>query len=101
VRDDRNPPPSRRPTQSSSHYHDLADLATFARTTVVNAHALTRALRSEADRRGLQLPDRLAIPDPTWGPGLHEWHETTPASPTVTSPKRSEPQPRSSTQPWL
>jgi hypothetical protein len=55
--------------QSSSRYHDLADLATFARTTVVDAHALTRALRSEANRRGLQLPDRLTIPDPTWGPG--------------------------------
>jgi hypothetical protein len=30
---------------------------------------LTRALRSEAGRRGLQLPDRLTIPDPSWGPG--------------------------------
>jgi hypothetical protein len=55
--------------QPSSHYHDLADLAAFARTTVVDAHALIRALHSEADRRGLQLPDRLTIPDPTWGPG--------------------------------
>lgn len=55
--------------QPSSRYHDLADLATFARTAAIDAHALTRALRSEADRRGLQLPDRLTIPDPTWGPG--------------------------------
>jgi hypothetical protein len=55
--------------QSSSRYHDLADLATFARTTVVDARALTRALSSEADRRGLQLPDKLTIPDPTWDPG--------------------------------
>lgn len=55
--------------QPSSRYHDLADLAIFARTTVVDARALTRALSSEADRRGLQLPDKLAIPDPTWGPG--------------------------------
>jgi hypothetical protein len=55
--------------QSSSRYHDLADLATFARTAVIDAHALTCALRSEADRRGLQLPDRLTVPDPTWGPG--------------------------------
>ena len=49
--------------QSSSRYHDLADLATFARTAVIDAHALTCALRSEADRRGLQLPDRLTVPD--------------------------------------
>ncbi|MGH3693775.1 MAG: nucleotidyl transferase AbiEii/AbiGii toxin family protein [Pseudonocardiaceae bacterium] len=56
---------SDRQPQSSTRYHDLADLATFARTTVVDAHALTRALRSEADRRGLQLPDKLTIPDPT------------------------------------
>lgn len=55
--------------QPSSRYHDLADLATFARTTVVDAQALIRALRSEANRRNLQLPDRLTIPDPTWGPG--------------------------------
>ncbi len=55
--------------QPSSRYHDLADLATFARTVAIDARALIRALRSEADRRGLQLPDRLSIPDPTWGPG--------------------------------
>lgn len=53
----------------SSRYHDLADLATIARTTVVDAQALIRALHSEANRRGLQLPNRLTIPDPNWGPG--------------------------------
>lgn len=36
---------------------------------MVDAHALTRALRSEANRRGLHLPDRLTIPDLTWSPG--------------------------------
>lgn len=55
--------------QPSSRYHDLADLATFARTATVNAHALTRALRSEATRRGLELPHKLTVPDPSWGPG--------------------------------
>ncbi|MQA13098.1 MAG: hypothetical protein GEV09_02720 [Pseudonocardiaceae bacterium] len=56
-------------SRPSSRYHDLADLATFARTATVDAHALTHALRSEADRRGVQLPDKLAVPDPSWGPG--------------------------------
>ncbi len=69
MRNDRNPQPADGQPQPSSRYHDLADLATFARTAAIDAHALTRALRSEADRRGLQLPDRLTIPDPTWGPG--------------------------------
>jgi hypothetical protein len=58
--------------QASTRYHDLADLAdlaTFARTAFPKADALTRALRSEATRRGLELPTQLSIPGPSWGPG--------------------------------
>lgn len=56
-------------SRPSSRYHDLADLATFARTTIVDARALIRALRSEATRRSLELPHKLTVPDPSWGPG--------------------------------
>lgn len=47
---------------ASTRYRDLADLATFARTSAIDGDALTRALRSESDRRTLVLPSRL--PDP-------------------------------------
>lgn len=87
--------------QPSSRYHDLADLATFARTTVVDAQALIRALRSEAGRRGLQLPDRLTIPDPTWDPGYARVAGDTHASSIGTWPRCSEPQLRSLIQLWL
>lgn len=56
-------------TQASTRYHDLADLATFARTATLGVDALTRALGSEATRRGLELPTKLSIPDPSWRPG--------------------------------
>jgi Nucleotidyl transferase AbiEii toxin, Type IV TA system len=55
--------------QASTRYRDLADLATFARTAVVEAHLLIRALRGEASRRALTLPDKLTAPDAAWGPG--------------------------------
>lgn len=57
------------PPSPSSRYHDLADLATFARIATVDADGLTQAVGSEARHRGLQLPDRLTVPDPSWRPG--------------------------------
>jgi hypothetical protein len=46
----------------STRYRDLVDLATFARTTEIDGPALATALRSESDRRGVELPNHL--PDP-------------------------------------
>lgn len=46
----------------TTRYRDLVDLATFARTSEIDGRALGRALRSEARRRELTLPDHL--PDP-------------------------------------
>ncbi len=54
----------------STRYRDLVDLAIFAHTARVDAKALTIALSSEATRRGLMLPDRLAAPqEPGWPAG--------------------------------
>jgi hypothetical protein len=55
---------------ASTRYRDLVDLATFARSSAVDGHALATALRSESERRGLVLPDHL--PDPAaagWSAG--------------------------------
>jgi hypothetical protein len=46
----------------STRYRDLVDLATFARTIEAGGTDLATALRSEASRRDLPLPDHL--PDP-------------------------------------
>lgn len=48
--------------EQSTRYRDLADLLTFAHNTSVAADELRRALRSEARRRGITLPDRLEVP---------------------------------------
>lgn len=50
------------PPAASTRYRDLEDLTTFARTTKVEAGAAMRAVRSEAARRGLTLPERLRVP---------------------------------------
>jgi len=50
------------PPQPSTRYRDLADLATLARTVTMNAERLAVALRSEASRRGLALPNRMTAP---------------------------------------
>jgi hypothetical protein len=50
------------PAVPSTRYRDLADLATFAHTANVEATDLTVALRSQARRRGLELPDQLFVP---------------------------------------
>lgn len=46
----------------STRYKDLVDLVAIVASASVAAHAVTRALRSEADRRGLSLPDRFDVP---------------------------------------
>jgi Nucleotidyl transferase AbiEii toxin, Type IV TA system len=48
--------------EPSSRYRDLADLVSFAHNTAVDAASLSNALRSEERRRGLVLPDHVAIP---------------------------------------
>lgn len=47
---------------ASTRYRDLVDLATFARSSEIHGEALSVALRSESQRRGLTLPDQLADP---------------------------------------
>ncbi len=48
--------------EQSTRYRDLADLVTFAHNASVDADELRRALRSEAGRRRLTLPDHLEVP---------------------------------------
>jgi hypothetical protein len=55
---------------ASTRYRDLVDLATFARTTEIDSAALTTALRSEAQRRDIVLPDQFPDPPgPDWRAG--------------------------------
>jgi len=64
---------------ASTRYRDLADLVRFAHTERVSAHALVVALRSEAQRRGLVLPDRLSTPaGSSWAPGYARLARGTP-----------------------
>jgi hypothetical protein len=54
----------------STRYRDLVDLAAIVLAASVEAEAQVTALRSEAQRRGLQLPGRFAVPDRgLWQPG--------------------------------
>jgi nucleotidyltransferase AbiEii toxin of type IV toxin-antitoxin system len=48
--------------QTSTRFRDMADLAIFAHTVSVRADELSVALKSEAKRRGLALPESLAAP---------------------------------------
>lgn len=55
---------------ASTRYRDLVDLATFARTSQIDGASLSNALRSEAQRRDLTLPDDLPDPPgPDWPAG--------------------------------
>jgi hypothetical protein len=47
---------------ASTRYRDLFDLVVFAHTATIDAQSLAVALRSEAVRRSLALPDRLTKP---------------------------------------
>lgn len=49
--------------ETSTRYRDLVDIVIFARTTGVDATALTTAIRSEATRRHLSLPEAIAAPE--------------------------------------
>ena len=54
----------------STRYKDLVDLVAIVLAASVDAEPQTSALRSEAERRGLRLPDRFAVPDRRlWKPG--------------------------------
>jgi Nucleotidyl transferase AbiEii toxin, Type IV TA system len=54
----------------STRYKDLVDLVAIVLVRSVAAGPQIAALRSEADRRDIPLPDRLTVPDrPLWGPG--------------------------------
>ena len=54
----------------STRYKDLVDLVAIVLAASVYAEPQTSALRSEAERRGLRLPDRFAVPDRRlWKPG--------------------------------
>jgi hypothetical protein len=54
----------------STRYKDLVDLVAIVLAASLNAGPQTAALRSEAGRRGLRLPERLTVPDRgLWEPG--------------------------------
>lgn len=47
----------------STRYRDLVDLVSIVAAAAVNAAAQQKALRSEAKRRGIVLPERFDVPD--------------------------------------
>ncbi len=54
----------------STRYKDLVDLVAIVLAASVKAEPQIAALRSESQRRGLQLPERFAVPDRRlWEPG--------------------------------
>jgi len=59
--------PAQRP---STRYRDLVDLVAIARGASVDAERQLRSLRSEAERRGVELPNTFDVPDRSlWVPG--------------------------------
>lgn len=59
------------PTEApSTRFRDLVDLVAIVIAASVDAGPQMAAMRSEAQRRGLQLPQRFAVPDwALWEPG--------------------------------
>ena len=56
----------------STRYKDLVDLVAIVLSATVGAGPQATALRSEATRRGLRMPDRFAVPDRAlWSPGYY------------------------------
>ena len=54
----------------STRYKDLVDLVAITRSVSLDADEQGVALRSEADRRGVELPTSFAVPDSAlWTPG--------------------------------
>jgi hypothetical protein len=73
---------ARRP---STRFKDLVDLVALAAAVDVTAAQQRHALVSEANRRGLQLPDRFDVPDRSlWGPGYAAEAARAPHSPAAT-----------------
>lgn len=59
-----------RSAQGSTRFRDLVDLVAIVRGASVSAEAQARALASEAERRGIALPERFDVPDRAlWEPG--------------------------------
>jgi hypothetical protein len=59
--------PAQRP---STRYRDLVDLVAIARGASVDAERQLQSLRSEAERRGVELPKTFDVPDRSlWEPG--------------------------------
>lgn len=56
--------------EPSTRYRDLADLAVFAHTAIIDADELAAALDSETARRRLNLPPSVTVPtDANWRRG--------------------------------
>jgi hypothetical protein len=56
--------------RASTRFRDLVDLVSIANGASVEASAQLTALRSEANRRGITLPQRFDVPDHAlWEPG--------------------------------
>ena len=54
----------------STRYKDLVDLVAIVIATSIDAEPQSAAIRSEAKRRGLRLPERFVVPDRLlWEPG--------------------------------
>ena len=69
------------PAQPSTRYRDLVDLATIARTTIAGAEAVGIAVRSEAARRHLALPEQLTVPSTLdWPAGFAREMRNAPAA---------------------
>ena len=49
----------------STRFRDLVDLVAISLASAIEAESQIKALRSEASRRGLRLPDRFDVPDRT------------------------------------
>ena len=62
----------------SSREHDLVDIVVLAATHKVDAVALARALRTEASRRGLELPTSFEVPA-AWGSAYERAAQEVPA----------------------
>lgn len=67
--------------QSSTRYRDLVDLAIIVTHQELHAVRVAEALRDEAKRRDLDLPDRLTAPSSQWHAGYRQS-----ASGTILSP---------------
>jgi len=69
------------PPGPSTRFRDLVDLVLIITTSSLDADLTARALRSEARRRNMTLPDRLRAPGPQWVAGYAQTarHSSLPA----------------------